>query len=221
MVENPNSPKEMNQTRTLTPLAALAILAAGLSPTFAGSGAKEVVPAAPMVEEECLSYDFIDVQYVYTGFDTLDDGHGAAVNLSKSLVGNVYFTASGDWTSSSIDNADVDLVGATAGLGYAMPVSKCFHLNLEAGGIYSYFDGPWGYDDETWGGYVGPGFRYCVTNGIELFANVYYVFFEEGEDLFETNVGVVANITDSLAVKVAGLFNEDDQAVMAGLRFYY
>ncbi|MCB1229081.1 MAG: DUF481 domain-containing protein [Verrucomicrobiae bacterium] len=210
----------MKQARTLN-LFAAGLLAVGITPAFAGSGAKEVVTVTPPVEEECLSYDFVDLQYVYTSFDSLDDGHGAAMNLSKSLGGNVYFTASGDWSSSSLDRADVDLYGATAGLGYAIPVSKRFHFNLEAGGIYSYLDGPRGYDDEEWGGYVGPGFRCCLTHGVELFANVYYVIFEGGEDLFETNVGVVANITDTIGVKVAGLLNEDDQSVMAGFRFYY
>ncbi len=211
----------MNHTRRLNPLTAVALFAAGLTPAFAGSGAKEVVTVTPPTEQECLSYDFVDLQYVYTSFESLDDGHGAAVNLSKGLFGNVYLTASANWTSSSIDHADVDLYGATAGLGYALPVSKRFHLNIEGGGVYGQFDGAWGYDDESWGGYVGPGFRYCLSPGMEVFANVYYVIFDGGEDLFETNVGIVANITETVAFKVAGLLNEDDQAVMAGVRFYY
>lgn len=217
---NLNTTKEMKRARPLTALSAAMLLAVAVTPTFAGSGAKEIVTPAP-VEEESFSYDFIDLQYVYTSFDTLDDGHGAAANLSKSLGNNLYFTASGSWSESSLDHADVELYGASAGLGYAIPVSKSFHLNLEAGGLYGYFDGAWGYDDESWGGYVGPGFRYAVTPGLELFANVYYLIFEDGEDLFETNVGVVANITDTIAFKVAGLLNEDDQSVMAGFRFYY
>ncbi|MCB1062500.1 MAG: outer membrane beta-barrel protein [Verrucomicrobiae bacterium] len=212
----------MNRPSHLNSLAAAALFAVGITPAFAGSGAKEIaVVPTPAPEVECLSYDFIDLQYIYTSFDSMADGHGAGVNFSKGIAGNVYFTGSADWSSSSIDHADVDLYGATAGLGYAIPVSKRFHLNIEAGGIYSQFDGPYGYDDEEWGGYVGPGFRYCLSPGMELFANVYYVLFEGGEDLFETNVGIVANITETVAFKVAGLLSEDDQSVMAGLRFYY
>ncbi len=210
----------MTPAHALTSFAAVAIFAIGLTPAVAGSGAKEIA-VVPAAEEECLSYEFLDLQYIHTSFDSLDDGHGAGVNLSKGLAGNVYFTGSADWSSSSIDHADVDLYGATAGLGYAIPVSRRFHLNIEAGGIYGQFDGPYGYNDEKWGGYVGPGFRYCLSPGMEVFANVYYVLCEGGEDLFETNVGVVANITETVAFKVAGLLGEDDQSVMAGLRFYY
>ncbi|MBL9150983.1 MAG: hypothetical protein JNK37_00775 [Verrucomicrobiales bacterium] len=211
----------MYQAKNLNRVAAIAALALiGAVPAFAGSGGKVVsVPAAP--SESCLTYDFFDVQYIYTAFDHLDDGHGAGANLSKSLFGNVYLTASGSWTSTGTDwSGDADLYGASAGLGYYIPLSDRFHLNVEAGGLYGGSDGL-GDDDESWGFFAGPGFRYCLNPGLELFSNVYYNRFEDGFDQWNVNVGLIADITDTVAFKLAGLLNEDDQSVLVGLRFYY
>ena len=207
----------MNQ-RYLTPLAAAAIVAAGLAtPAFAGP----VAPApAPPIEEECLSYDYFDLQYIYTSFDHLDNGHGVGANLSMGLFGNVYGTLSGSWSDSSIGNSSVDVWGLTGGLGYAFPISQRFHLNIEAGAIYGSIDGA-GVDNDDWGFYVGPGLRYCLSPGTEFYANVYYVHFDGGYDTFNTDLGFIAAITENIGLKVGGLLGEDEQSVYAGFRVYY
>lgn len=167
-------------------------------------------------EESCLSYDFADIQYIYTSFGELEDGHGVGLNISKEIGGNVYLTASGSWT----DSGGADLYGASAGAGYYIPVTDRLHLNIEAGGLYSN-DKDLCHGGEEWGYFAGPGFRYCLSQGMEIFANAYYTRFESGFDGWDFNVGLVADITDTIAFKLGGLLNEDDQAVLAGLRFYY
>lgn len=211
----------MNQTHILNRVALLGSLALlTASPVVAGSGGK-VVATTPAPVEECFTYDFLDVQYIYTSFDHLDDGHGVGANLSKSLGGNVYLTASGSWTSTGTDAGDADLYGASAGLGYFFPISSRFHLTVEGGGLYGGSDGFGEGDDDSWGFFAGPGFRYCFNPGLELFANAYYVRFEDGFDQWEFNAGLIADITENVAFKVAGLLNENDQSVLVGLRFYY
>ena len=157
---------------------------------------------------------------VFTSFDEFDDGHGVAVNLSKSLTDVIYATLFGSWSDTEFSNEDIDLAGWSGGLGYVIPLNSKFHLNVEGGVTYGYASGPWTSED-SWGWYVGPGFRYCLTKSIELFANVYYVRFSDGYDVWDTNVGLLCDLTDTIAVKVAGELNADDQAVMVGLRFYY
>lgn len=211
----------MNQTNTLSRVATLAALAIlGATPAIAGSGGK-VISATPAPPVECLTYDFFDVQYIYTAFDHLDDGHGVGANLSKSLGGNVYATVSGAWTTTGTEDFDADLYGASAGLGYFIPLSERFHLNFEAGGLYGGSDGFGEHDDDSWGFFAGPGFRYCWGSGLELFSNAYYTREEDGHDKWEFNAGFIADITETVAFKIAGLLNEDDQSVLAGLRFYY
>lgn len=195
---------------------ALALLAC--APVFAGMSEKDVV--CP-VQEECLSYDFADLQYVFTSFeDDYDDAHGVALNLSKSLTDVIYATLYASWSGTEAWSEDVDLAGASGGLGYVIPLNSKLHLNVEAGGTYGYSSGPWASED-SWGWFVGPGFRCCVTQDLELFANVYYVRFSDGYDVWDTNVGLLYDLTDRLALKVAGELNEDDQSVMVGLRCYY
>lgn len=189
----------------------------GALPAFAGGG-KEIADGkacTAVCEESCFSYDFADIQYIYSSFNSLEDGHGAGINFSKELGGNVYLTGSGSWTESG----GADLYGASAGAGYYIPVNSRLHLNIEAGGLYSN-DNDLG-EGEEWGFYAGPGLRYCLNQGLEIFANAYYTRFESGFDQWEFNVGLIADITDTVAFKLGGLLNEDDQAVMAGLRFYF
>ena len=211
----------MNQARHLNRVAALAALAIlGAVPAIAGPGGKVVTATQPACEE-CLSYDFFDLQYIYTSFDHLEDGNGVGANLSKDLGGNVYLTLSGAWTGTGLDGEDGDIYGGSAGLGYYIPVATRLHLNIEGGALYGGSDGLGEDDEDAWGWYVGPGFRYCLSPGMEVFANAYYTRFEDGFDQWEANVGIIADITDTVAFKLAGLLNDDDQSILVGIRLYY
>ncbi len=199
----------------------IALAATGLLlsvPAFAGPSTP--VGSAPPVEDQYLRYDYFALQYIYTNFDNLDNGHGAGLNLSKGLFGNVYFTGSADWTSTSLSGSNIDLYGATGGLGYVIPVTQRFHLNVEGGAAYGDLTvSP--YSGSNWGWFVGPGFRYSLSQGMEFFANIYYTSYGAGNDLFETKLGIIANITDALAFKLGGLLNENDQSILVGIRVYY
>jgi len=214
----------MNYPRPLRKAATLGLALAATGLLFSASAVSALAgpsaPPAPPIEDEFLLYDYFDLQYIYTNFDNLDNGHGAGLNLSKGLFGNVYFTGSTDWTSTSYSGSNIDFYGATGGLGYAIPISSRFHLNVEGGAAYSDFSGS-PYSGSGWGYFVGPGFRYSISQGMEFFANVYYTSYGSGNDLFEAKVGLIANITETLAFKLGGLLNEDDQSVLVGIRVYY
>ena len=208
-----NNPLNLTQFAAVSAFAALSAL-----PSMAGDSQPVASgKACPShCEESCLSYDFADIQYIYSSFGELEDGHGAGLNISKEIGGNVYLTASGSWT----DSGGADLYGASAGVGYYIPVTDRLHLNIEAGGLYSN-DEDLCHGGEEFGYYAGPGLRYCLSPGMEVFANAYYTRYEGGFDQWDFNAGLVASITDTVAFKLGGLLNEDDQAVLVGLRFYY
>ncbi|MCP5539946.1 MAG: DUF481 domain-containing protein [Akkermansiaceae bacterium] len=208
---------------SLAPLASAGDYAGGKD-FVASSGGKDVVDSAKQVcacTESCLTYDFFDVQYLYSDYDGLDTGHGVGLNLSKSLIGQLYLTATAEWSDTGIWGVDADSWGLTAGLGYYMPVNDRLHLNLEAGGLYSNFDSD-EYSDDKWGGYVGPGFRYCVTDNVELFGNAYWVLCEGGENTWDFNAGVIYDLTDTVGLKFSGVVDEHgDYSLLAGVRLYY
>lgn len=202
---------------SLTAAAVLSATAAFLTPAHAGP--VSMAPAPP-IEEECLSYDFFDLQYIFTSFDHLDDGHGVGANLSMGLFGNVYGTLSGSWSDSSLHGDSIDVYGITGGLGYVFPIAQRLHLTVEGGGVYGGTDGG-GFNDDNWGFYVGPGLRYCLSPGTEFYANVYYVYFDGGYDTFDADIGFIGAITENLGVKVGGLLSDEQQSVYVGFRVYY
>ncbi|HRX53435.1 MAG TPA: YfaZ family outer membrane protein [Verrucomicrobiales bacterium] len=204
----------------------LLLLALSLTPlTLAGEpGGKEVMTSGkvPCVEaaSSCLTYDFLDLQYQYSDFDGLDVGHGVALNLSKALFGHVYLTATTDWTRTGWEHTDIDAYSVTAGLGYYVPVTDRFHLNIEAGALFSDLESDYGSSSE-WGGAVGPGFRYCLTEQLELFGNAYYTAYEGGFDIWDFNAGIIYDVTKSVGLKFSGLFNEEGYTLLGGIRIYY
>lgn len=211
----------------LCSLAVLSLAATSYADSYAGgkawgtSGKSVVTGKGPVVQAEpCLTYDFLDLQYLYTDYDGLDEGNGVAVNFSKGLFGQVYLTATADWIGTEIYGYDADAYGATVGLGYYIPVSDRFHLNIEASLLYSGLETPWG-DSDEWGGAVGPGFRYCLTQDLELFGNAYYTFYESGYDAWDFNAGVVWKASDLVGLKFSGVFSEDGHALLGGIRIFY
>lgn len=212
-----------NLTWLLTPIFSIGLATAGSSDYGKEVVEKEVCELeAP--GEPCLVYDFVDVSYLFTDFGGhgIDDAHGAGVNLSKGLFGNVYATASGQYQVGEVGHQDADYYGTTAGLGYIIPVCESFHLNVEAGGTWSGTE-VGHYSNDEFGGYAGVGFRLCVTYGLEIFGNAYYAHSEGGENTWDYNLGVVYDVCENVGLKVAGLYNPDyeDYTLSAGLRFYY
>lgn len=206
----------MKTTHHLILFAALAF-AAGSTQALAGNSLR----VSPGPVDECLSYDFLDLQYGFTSFDGLDNGHGVGANLSTLLLDTLYFTASGDWTATGIHGEDLDIYGASAGLGIYFPVAERLHLTFEGGGVFAGSSGLGWQDDDQWGFFAGPGLRYCLSPGTEVFANAHYVRFDDSDNLWEFNAGVISAITESVAFKLAGQLTSDDLSVLAGLRFYY
>jgi hypothetical protein len=208
-------------------LGAMILLGSAASQLQAGTPAPKapiapapVPPAAPI-----FTYDFLDVQYIYTDFDSpwIDDGHGVGANLSKSLGGPLYATGSFAWSDTIVDYEPVDFYGASAGLGVFCPIMDRLHVNMEGGALWSREDSDY-YTNDDWGYFVGPGARFSVCQGFEVFANVYYTDFGSGEgntDGFDVNVGAIFDIHQYFGIKVGALFGEDENSLFVGGRIYY
>lgn len=223
-----NQPSKTIQTmKKSLLLGAMILLGSAVSQVHAGP-AKGPVAAAPAPAPAAVpmfTYDFLDVQYIYTNFDSpwFDDAHGAGANLSKGLGGPLYLTGSFAWSDTEADYEPVDLYGASGGLGVYCPVVDRLHVNLEGGALWSKEDYDY-YSEDDWGYFVGPGVRFAICQGFELFANVYYTDFGgEGDDTdgIDVNVGAVYDISQYFGIKVGGLFGEDENSAFVGGRIYY
>jgi len=136
-------------------LGTMVLLGGSVSQLFAGTPApapKAPIAAAPaLAVAPMFTYDFFDVQYIYTDFDSpsIGDGHGVGANLSKSVGGPMYLTGSFAWTDTDVDHEPVDLYGASGGVGVFCPVMDRLHVNLEGGALWSRDD--FGYDsNDDW-----------------------------------------------------------------------
>jgi hypothetical protein len=207
-------------------LGAMILLGSAVSQLQAGTPAPKapVAPAPVPPPAPMFTYDFLDVQYIYTDFDSpwIDDGHGVGANLSKSLGGPLYATGSFGWTDTNVDYEPVDLYGASAGLGIFCPIMDRLHVNLEGGALWSRDNYDY-YSSDDWGYFVGPGARFAVCQGFEIFANVYYTDFggQGDTDGLDVNVGAIFDVHQYFGLKVGGLIGEDESSLFIGGRIYY
>lgn len=229
-------------------LVAVSLLAGGAS--IAGdwrSPAKNLIPLAPPpAMENCLSYDFIDLEYQYTDFGSIhfDEGHGYGVGFSKSIGNLVYFTGSFadggyeyNWDGHRLD---VDTRKYRLGAGVRAPIAKCIDLTFEGGG--EHYDAEYGgyysdHDYDSWGYYFGPGIR-ARAGRLEAFAKVFY-FSREGDYRNEYlshhsayhgrvddygwlfSPGFIFHVTDNFGVKIAAEIDEWDSTLIVGGRYEF
>lgn len=206
-------------------LGAMILLGSAVSQVQAGPAKGPVAAApAPAAAAPMFTYDYLDIQYIYTKFDShlIDNGHGAGANLSKSLGGPLYLTGSFAWSDTEIDHEPVDLYGASGGLGVYYPIMDRLHVNFEGGALWAK-DSFKGYSEDDWGYFVGPGVRFAICQGFELFANVYYSDFggSRNTDSFDLNVGAIFDVSRYFGIKVGGIFGEDQNSAFVGGRIYY
>lgn len=222
----------------------MAILAAGV--VSAGDfGVKQLAPLDPPTCNDCLSYDFVDLEYGLLDFgnDFADEGDLYGLGFSKSLGTNLFLTggyANGgydyDWGAEQLD---VSTHRYRLGLGARVSLAKCVDLTFEGGAEHT--DAEYEYhshlDYDSWSYYVGPGVR-ARAGRLEVFAKALFVSREGDlsqqylsmmttdhlgidEDGWIFNPGLIFHVTDHLGLKLAGEFGENDNLVTGGVRFEF
>jgi len=211
-----------------------------------GSLGKGVAPLAGPVVDDCLSYDFIDLHYITTGFGNpyLSRGHGFGVGASMLVSQHLYLNASyslGSFDDSwcgCFDGGDTHRYRFGAGL--RAPIAKCVDLTFEGGAEYHKmeWDKSFHRDYDSWGYYVGPGIR-ARHGKLETFASV-HLYSREGDHSqqyldpqFRTgdyrtgytswrfSTGLIYHVTDRLGVRVAGEFDRYDNLFSVGTRYHF
>ncbi len=228
-------------------LLALAALFAGTGHAGDWASAKKPVPlASPTYEGNCLSYDFIDLDYGIYDFGTpyMSDGDFWGVGFSKSIGQSLYLT--GGYADGSYDFHDkcgpigVDTRRFRMGLGTRHTIAKCVDLTFEGGADHidaEYGNGKSCYDYDSWGYYVGPGIR-ARAGRFEMFAKALYTGREGDysqkylacrtsaalgvdEDGWLFSPGFLYHFTDYLAFKFAAEIGELDTAFTFGARYHF
>ena len=228
--------------------AAIAILSGGLSIAGDwGNLAKNLTPLAPPpVQEHCLSYDYVDLEYIYTDYEStfFSEGHGYGVGFSKSIGSSLFFTGSfaeGSYDYNWVNHVlNVDTHRYRLGAGARVPLAECVeltfeggaeHLEAEYGDYYSYKD----YD--SWGYYVGPGIR-ARSGRFEFFAKAFYIGREGdySQRYLSQHVahhgrvddygwvftpGLIFHVTESFGLKLAAEFDENATAFTVGGRYHF
>lgn len=212
-----------------------------------GRSSKGLVPVEPMIPvANCLSYDYVDLQYSSFDYGSafLLDGSGYGIAFSKSIGSTLFVTGGyqhGNYTYDWVDHlTDVETSRYRLGLGARHTVAKCFDLTFEAGGQHMdseyepvYSD----HDYDSWGYYFGPGFRTMVGKW-EFFANAFYskhegdfreeylshqtpIYDRVDDYTWRFNPGIIYHFTENLGVKVAAEFDRQDTEWIFGVRFNY
>lgn len=207
--------------------------------------AKNLIPLEPPVVGSCLSYDYVDLEYISTDFGSpfYFDSHNYGIGFSKSLGDTFYVNggfADGEYTFDWFDHVvPVETRRYRLGLGARKEIGKCIDLTFEGG--FEHLDSEYNTDRakdyDSWSYYFGPGIR-ARTGRLEFFAKAYY-YGREG-DLSQQylamnssyygrvndygwvfNPGFIFHFTDRLGLKLAAEFEEHDTDYTAGIRYHF
>jgi hypothetical protein len=191
----------MIKTIATSCLLAAAMTVNALAGDAAPSGKAPVV--APTPAPECPatpSYSYATLSWVRGMPDVGDDLNGANLDLSYGIANNFYVRGSASWT----DGLDWDY---TAGAGAYIPLQENLHLAVEAGGLFA--------TDDGW--YVQPHLR-GKFGCFELWAGAKYLKFKDFDGFWEGHVNAFYQVAQNTDIAVGGIFGEDAQALMVGLR---
>ena len=203
-------------------LLALSLLLAASSNLLAGTGEKNpkapVLPPPPPPAPACgISYDYIDAGWNHIFPDEGGDADGYFVGLNKTIHGNLFGFAGGGQTFSG----DFDSLDAAAGVGYHVPLFRCFDWVTKVGCLYQNADG---YSD--WGYTAGTGFRISVTSWLELdtfyhFSNVYADLEEERDHSATASLVFKQLGIPQMDTVVSGVYTDSGTSVSVGLRYNF
>jgi len=213
---------------------------------FGSQSGKGIVLVQPPLEQACFSYDYLDFHYLNLdlGSSWLIGGQGFSVGISKSIGERFFLTGSYqesvydyDWINHIVE---VDQKRYRFGAGFRHTVARCFDLTFEGGAQHldaSYEQKYWDHDYDSWGYYVGPGFR-AMVGKFEFFAHAFYgkhegdmreeylshhtPIYDRVDDYFwRFTPGVIYHVTENVGLKVAAEYERHDTEWLFGLRVAY
>lgn len=233
--------------RSILLLAGILLTTGGVSLAGTWAPSKNLIPLAPpVVDTTCLSYDFIDLEYVNREFGSgyFSKGSGYGVGFSKLLTETIYLD--GSYSFSEFDDRwcgcfdEPETHRYRLGLGVRRPLAECVDLTFDGG--MEYIDTEYGrktdrtYD--SWGYYFGPGIR-AKMGRIEVFAKAHY-FHREGDYSqnhidpqfrsggyshdpygWRFSTGFIYHVTERFGIKVAGEFEDYDNTFFVGGRYHF
>lgn len=229
-------------------LIALSALVLGSASAGDWDSGKRAVPLTFSKNEgNCLSYDFVDLNYGIFSYGTpyLYEGDFYGASFSKSLGSFLYFTA--DYYRGSHEFFELCGCGPIGldtdrlrfGLGAHRSIAKCIDLTFEGGADYidASYERKTHYNYDSWGYYVGPGIR-ARAGRFEMFAKALYTGregdFEQGlmarqssaglglsHNGWVFNPGFLYHFTETLAFQFAAEVGEVDTALTFGARYHY
>jgi len=226
----------------------LVLLASGLA--TAGdetTPAKGLAPLAPPVMENSgLSYDFIDLHYIFTDFGSgfFSDSHGYGAGFSK-MISNDFFV-NGSYAFSEFDDLFCGCRDMAEnhryrlGSGFRKAIADHVDLTFEGGG--EFLDSEYQKNNhrnfDSWGYYVGPGIR-ARAGRFEMFANAFY-FHREGDNSqnhiwpqfrsggysqdpygWRFMTGFIYHLTETFGLRVAGEIEDYDSNLLVGGRYNF
>lgn len=195
----------------------------GVPPASAGN-LKADAEISPEAASPGFSYDFLDLHYAYTEFDEyLGDSHGADVKFSKALTESLYVLGGLQYDQGDFESlpGTWDAFGIDVGLGAHIAVTDRLDLTFDLVANHNWFDGA-DESSDAWGLTAGPGFRFLVCPGFELYGIIGYNYdFEESGDLWDYRAGAVFDVNQPLGLNIGGFANEEAAGGFAGVRIHY
>lgn len=234
--------------KTVLTLAIASFLAAGMAEAGDWSRpAKGLAPLAPPVAHgNCLSYDFIDLDYTWDDFGSnlFSNGTSYGVGFSKSLGSLLFVNFAFQDGTYDYDlfghNINVDTHRYRMGLGVRHEIARCIDLTFEGGMDHLDVENSHHYRDrdyDSWAYYFGPGIR-ARAGRFEVYGKALYTNregdrrnefvnhhahrqYEDYSTGWVFTPGMIYHLTESIGLKVAGEFNGTDSALSVGMRYHF
>ncbi|HQW27985.1 MAG: hypothetical protein KA152_14325 [Verrucomicrobiales bacterium] len=236
----------MKKVTLLLTLFALVSAGSGLAGEWSPPSKGPVPLPPPSFDENCLSYDFIDLDYINRDFGSqyFSKGQGYGAGFSKSISSSLYINGSysfGEFEDVWCGCFDVaETHKYRLGAGVRKSIADCVDLTFEGGAEYLDTDYATKLDrgSDSWGYYVGPGIR-ARAGRFEMFANSNF-YHREGDYSqnhidqqfrstgysndpygWRISTGFIYHVSERFGVKVAGEFEKYDSALLLGGRFMF
>jgi hypothetical protein len=146
-----------------------------------------------------LTYNFVDFGWLHQNTG-LGSNNGGYIDPSYNPFGNFLIGATGTLSSGDWDYSEVGV-----NIGYFVPLTEKFHLNLRTG--WSVFDTDVGGSTHEWN--IQPGFRWQVSCDFELFAKAYYHVPEHGTANWSGGLGGIYHLNERIALLAGGGWAEN------------